>query len=138
MIASLVLPLLLQSAETLPECDDKAAEMGIQQAMNHCAHRDFAVADAELNAQWTITAAAMKQQDAEWATYGVAMDSRPGFFDSLLEAQRAWLAFRDAHCRVDGYTARGGSMEPMLVSFCKTSLTRQRTQQLKDLAEVPY
>ncbi len=138
MIATLILPLVAQAAEPLPECDQKEADMGIQQAMNQCAGRDFAVADAELNAQWKITAAAMKQQDAEWATYGVAMDSRPGFFDSLLEAQRAWLVYRDAHCRVDGYIARGGSMEPMLASLCKAHLTRQRTQQLKDLAEVPY
>jgi uncharacterized protein YecT (DUF1311 family) len=137
MIASLMLPLLLQSSEPLPECDEKAADMGVQQPMNQCAYRDYLIADAELNAQWKITAAAMKARDAEWGRYTIGGDTRPGWFASLLEAQRAWLAYRDAHCRLDGYTARGGSMEPMLVSFCKTHLTRQRTQELKDLIELP-
>lgn len=136
MIATLMLPLLLQSAEPLPECDEKAAEMGIQQPMNQCAYRDFVIADRELNAQWAITVTAMKARDAEWAEYA-SSDARPGWFESLREAQRGWLRYRDAHCRVDGYTARGGSMEPMLVSFCMTNLTRQRTQELRDLAEAP-
>ncbi|MEM9310349.1 MAG: lysozyme inhibitor LprI family protein, partial [Pseudomonadota bacterium] len=64
-------------------------------------------------------------------------DTRPGWFASLLEAQRAWITYRDAHCRVDGYTARGGSLEPLLVSTCKTALTKARTNQLKELAQSP-
>jgi len=78
----------------------------------------------------------MKQRDAEWAEIGSA-DQRPGFFKSLLEAQRGWLRYRDAHCRVDGYAARGGSLEPLLVATCKTRLTRLRTAELKELVEVP-
>lgn len=137
MIASLVLPLLLEAAEPLPECDEKAAEMGVQQPMNQCAQRDFVIADRKLNAQWQITVAVMKARDEAYAPYRDAGDTRPGWLESLREAQRAWLTFRDAHCRIDGYTARGGSMEPMLVSFCKRALTEQRTQQLKELAESP-
>ncbi len=135
MIAPLFLPLLLQSAEPpVPgwNCEDPR----YQQEMNWCAAQDYAAADAELNAQWTITAAAMKAQDASFAEYG-DNDTREGFFESLLEGQRGWLRYRDAHCRLDGYTARGGSMEPMLASFCKANLTRQRTAELKALVEVP-
>jgi uncharacterized protein YecT (DUF1311 family) len=95
------------------------------------------IAESKLNAQWQITAKVMKARDAAYAPYRDAGDTRPGWFESLREAQRAWLVFRDAHCRIDGYTARGGSMEPMLVSFCKRALTEQRTQQLKELAESP-
>jgi uncharacterized protein YecT (DUF1311 family) len=137
MIVSLILPLLAQAAGPLPECDEKAAEMGIQQPMNQCAYRDFLIADQELNVQWKITAEAIKARDTDFAVYAES-DNRPGWFESLREAQRAWLRYRDAHCRVDGYTARGGSMEPMLVSFCKTHLTRQRTEQLRQLAEMPF
>jgi uncharacterized protein YecT (DUF1311 family) len=136
MIATLMLPLLLQSAEPLPECDETAAEMGIQQPMNQCAYRDFVIADRELNAQWAITVAAMKARDAEWAEYA-SSDIRSGWFESLREAQRAWLRYRDAHCRVDGYTARGGSLEAFLAATCKARLTRLRTAELKELAEVP-
>lgn len=134
MISSLILPLLVQMAEPpVPgwNCDDPQ----VQQEMNWCAGRDFEAADERLNAQWKITSAVMKQRDKEWAEIGSA-DKRPGFFPSLLEGQRAWLRYRDAHCRVDGYTARGGTLEPLLVSTCKARLTRMRTEELKALVEV--
>jgi len=116
-------------------CDDPTR----QQEMNWCAGQDYAAADAALNAQWTITSAKMKARDASWNEFADPdMDDRPGWFASLLEAQRAWLTYRDAHCRVDGYTARGGSLEPLLVSTCKTALTQARTGELKELAQSPY
>jgi uncharacterized protein YecT (DUF1311 family) len=134
MIATLILPLMLQSAEPpVPgwNCDDPQ----VQQEMNWCAGRDFAVADERLNAQWKITSEVMKQRDVEWAEID-SSDRRPGFFGSLLEAQRGWLRYRDAHCRVDGYIARGGTLEPLLVSTCKARLTRMRTDELRELVEV--
>lgn len=121
--------------EPLPECDQAKADMGIQQEMNICAHRDYLLADRELNAQWKLTAAKMKALDAE-ADFP-AWDERPGYFDQLLAAQRAWIAFRDAHCASEGYWARGGSLEPLLVSTCKSALTQARTAQLRDLANYP-
>lgn len=138
MISTLLL--FLQSAPaaaTLPQCDQEAAERGIQQDMNICAHRDYLIAHAALNAQWKVTRAKMEARDADWENYKPDYDTRPGWFASLLEAQRAWLTYRDAQCRVDGYTARGGSLEPLLVSTCKTALTEARTQELKELAESP-
>lgn len=138
MIPALFLPLLLQSAPALPECDQAAAELGIQQAMNLCAYRDYLIADAELNAQWKISAAAMKARDTEFVGFGgPEYDRREGYFESLLEAQRAWLRYRDAHCRLDGYSARGGSLETLLASGCSERLTRLRTEELKRLAEGP-
>ena len=60
MTLAFVLPLLLQSAEPLPECNQEEADLGIQPAMNQCAWRDFRIADAELNAQWKVTVAAIR------------------------------------------------------------------------------
>jgi len=150
VIATLILPLLLQSAEPAGDvmrealdatiaqgepnwnCDDPIA----QQEMNYCAGQDFKAADAALNAQWAITSAKMKASDADFTADGSARyDRRAGYFETLLEAQRAWLRYRDAHCLAVGYSARGGRMEPMLESMCKTQLTEERTQQLKDLAQ---
>lgn len=134
MIATLVLAILTQSAEPpVPgwNCNDPIA----QQEMNWCAARDFEVADERLNAQWVITTEVIKRRDAEWAEVG-SNDTRPDYTRSLLEAQRAWLRYRDAHCRVDGYIARGGTLEPLLVSTCKARLTRMRTEELKALVEV--
>jgi uncharacterized protein YecT (DUF1311 family) len=119
-------------------CDQAAADRGVQQEMNICAQHEFLAADEALNAQWRITRKYMRQRDRQW-TQGDAhnWDERPGYFDTLLAAQRAWLIYRDEHCRAEGYGARGGSLEPLLISACKTGLTRIRTGQLRDLAEYP-
>ena len=133
MIATFILPLMLQTTQPpVPDwsCDDPQ----VQQEMNWCAARDFEVADERLNAQWKITAAEMKARDASFVEYG-GNDTREGYFESLLEAQRGWLRYRDAHCRVEGYYARGGSLEPLLVSTCKARLTRMRTEELRELVE---
>jgi len=128
--------LMLGQAASLPVCNSEAAETGVQIEMNICAHRDFLIADAELNEQWSVTRAAMRDRDASRAEYPDG-DDRPGYFETLLEAQRAWLNYRDAHCRSEGYYARGGSLEPLLVSTCKTALTKTRTNQLRELVELP-
>ena len=129
-----MLSLLLILAQTadLPDCNQEKADQGIQREMNICAHRDYLIADAELNAQWKLTRAEMKRRDRE--AVQPDWDDRPGYFDTLLAAQRAWLTYRDAHCRGEGYFARGGSLEPLLVSTCKTALTKDRTDQLRELA----
>ncbi|WP_252257584.1 lysozyme inhibitor LprI family protein [Erythrobacter aurantius] len=125
--------LIAAPGDDLPECNEQAAEMGVQQEMNICAHRDYLIADAALNAQWRLTRQTMQERDSE--AEKPDWDERPGYFDTLLEAQRAWIAYRDAHCRSEGYSARGGSLEPLLVSTCKIHLTELRTAQLRELAE---
>ena len=135
-LGSLLLAAMAQNAVPgdVPPCNQARADQGIQSDLNICAHHEFLKADAELNAQWKKTAKRMKGIDAQ--PYPVE-DGRPGYFEALLASQRAWLAYRDAHCVNEGYWARGGSMEPMLVSFCLASLTNERTEQLRQLAEYP-
>ena len=61
--------------------------------MNHCAGVDYEKADAELNRVWPEYRKAMKERDA--------VQDEPFFKKSaelLLEAQRAWIKYRDAHC----------------------------------------
>ncbi len=147
MIASLILQLLAQAAQP-PNPDWNCDNPMVQQEMNWCTGQDYAAADVELNAQWKITAAIMRERDAGMeADFGPINPVTPheeaaarmaysGHFQTLLEAQRAWLSYRDAHCRLEGYSFFGGSAQPMIVSGCLASLTRQRTQELRDLAEV--
>ena len=127
MIALLLLA--FAPANDVPwNCADPQA----QQEMNWCAAMEFHRADSALNAQWKVTTAEMKQLDIR---DGKQTDGRPGHFAVLLSAQRAWLKYRDAHCDLEGYVFRGGSMEPLLVATCRTELTEARTKQLKDLIE---
>ena len=100
-----------------------------QMDMNTCADKDYQAADAELNAQYKKTRAAMLEIDK-------GLDaSLKGAEKALLAGQRAWIDYRDGECEAEGFAARGGSMEPMLVSGCKANLTRARTKELKQLAD---
>ncbi len=110
----ILLPLLLMAQTTSAdiECDMAEADKGVQSAMNQCAYKDYLIADEALNVQWTKTAATMKARDENFES---VYDKRPGYFTTMLKAQRAWLEYRDAHCTNEGYYARGGSLEPLLV-----------------------
>lgn len=100
-----------------------------QSEMTECAGNDFNKADKALNAQWKLTRAALVETDAN-------LDAeQKGAEKALLKAQRAWIDYRDGHCEAEGFSVRGGSMEPMIVASCKARLTDARTKELKSMAE---
>ena len=125
MIATLALALLAagQPDDGL-NCDDARS----QAEMNACAARDFETADAELNRVWRDSIANARELDRE---PDANADERPSYENTLRDAQRAWLAFRDAQCEWEGYEARGGSMETMIYESCRAALTRERIDQLR-------
>ncbi|NLS15386.1 DUF1311 domain-containing protein [Rhizobium sp. P40RR-XXII] len=112
-----------------PKAD--CANAQTQTDLNVCAVLDFGTADKALNAQCTKTRAAMVAIDADLD------NNMKGAEKALIKAQRAWVDYRDGECEAQGFQARGGSMEPMLVSGCKADLTKKRTKELKDLAAGP-
>ncbi|NNM75338.1 DUF1311 domain-containing protein [Sphingomonas sp. ID1715] len=123
----MILALLISMAmQTEVNCDDAVT----QRDMNFCAGKDYAAADAALNRQWARTSTAMKAADRDFNR----PDGGPGYHAALLAGQRAWLKYRDAHCVSEGYGARGGSMAPMLLNLCLAKLTKERTEQLRQLA----
>jgi uncharacterized protein YecT (DUF1311 family) len=120
---------LLAAQGPAPDCRDPQTQM----EMNACAALDFGQADRELNALWPRAIAAARAADS-----GIdrRYDRRPTSEAKLREAQRAWIAFRDAHCTWQAYgEARGGSMEPMSYDGCRAILTRERIRQLDDGGE---
>ncbi|MBO9698041.1 MAG: DUF1311 domain-containing protein [Sphingopyxis sp.] len=128
MIMTMTFALAAAAQDPEIDCDNAMAQI----ELNACAWKEFERADAAMNAQWKLTAARMKEIDAG---FDRSHDNRPGYFDTLLAAQRAWLTYRDKQCASEGYTMRGGSAEPMVISGCQTQLTEARTKQLKDLIE---
>jgi len=122
--------LLLLAAAPALNCGD--LDRADQATLNMCAYRDFQRADAALNAEWSRVVTEVKQRDRDLDR---SYDRQPGWFDTLLAGQRAWLTFRDKHCELESFQARGGSMQPMLASGCKAALTEARTRQLKSLIE---
>lgn len=130
MIGTFVAALALQASQAgAPRryrCDDPQNQV----EMTACAGIDFERADAELNATWRKAIARARSADREFEDIRGA-DDRPGSEAVLREAQRAWIIFRDAHCTLNGYDARGGTMEPMLYNGCRARITRERTFQLR-------
>ena len=126
----LALPMVLAAAHPAAsqdriDCKDPQA----QQHINYCAAKDYETADAELNAIWKKARDAAREVDKEQE------NDLKGAEKALLSAQRGWIAYRDGHCTLAGFDARGGSMEPMLVSTCMTDLTRKRIGELKEFVE---
>ena len=97
------------------ECD----EDGPQQAMNACALDAYRAADAELNAVYARLRARLPEEERR----------------ELRDVQRAWLAYRDGHCRMEAAEFEGGSMQPLILHGCLAHLTRERTRALKALEE---
>lgn len=100
-----------------------------QQPMNACAAWDFQQADAELNEVYANA--------IEYArtilNYESERDGRGNAEDRLRAAQRAWITLRDEHCTVWGFHMRGGSAEPLLYNGCRATMTRERTEDLRNL-----
>lgn len=126
MIFSTLLALAAATQELDPDCDDPDT------APPTCPQPEFVRAEAALDAQLVLAIARATARDGRLDR---RHDDRPGYADTLQAAQRAWLTYRDQHCASEGYEARGRRSEPVLIVTCKTKLTRQRTEQLKDLGE---
>ena len=124
MIAAL--PALLMLAAQPLDCEDPRN----QAEMNECAALAFQEADVALNETWGEVLAYVRSADREGAP---SFDDRPDGEAMLRQAQRAWVTFRDAHCTVIGYEARGGSMESMIFDGCRARVTRERIEQLRGL-----
>ena len=127
MIAGLLL-LAAASAVDATDCDGNSP----QQMLNICAANAAQAADHELNLVWKRVAVEMKRRDT-----GIdrKTDREPGFFDTLLAGQRAWLTYRDKQCLLASFEMRGGSGAPHIHGGCFHDLTRARIAQLNALTE---
>jgi uncharacterized protein YecT (DUF1311 family) len=129
-----ILLALLLSGSQSPDYQPNCANPETQLDMNLCSARAAAAADAELNRLWPRVREHLQAQDREFATLRSA-DRRPGYWQTALNAQRSWLGYRDRQCALEGYEARGGTLEAMLVALCRERLTRARIVELNAVIE---
>jgi len=107
--------------------DIDCATTSVQMEMNFCAERDWQAADAELNRIYKAVMADMKAMDQSLPP------DLQGAAQTLRDAQRAWITFRDKNCRLAGYPMRGGSAEPLLIYGCLRQMTQDRSAELQAL-----
>jgi Uncharacterized protein conserved in bacteria len=96
-----------------------------QSAMNRCADLDAKEADTDLNRVYQELLTKLKNDD--------------NAMRKLRAAQRAWLAFRDAHLQ-ELYPAKDkqaeyGSIFPMCYAQIAMAMTKERTAQLRRMLE---
>lgn len=87
-----------------------------QAALNQCADTAYRAADAALNERYRQIVA--------------RLEDNPDAHKLLVAAQRAWIDFRDRECAFAASGVAGGSIYPMIVSDCLTTLTEARSAQL--------
>lgn len=112
------------SAQT-PNCDAPADQA---EAMA-CAEQAYAENDAALNKTYKAAMAKMEEVDS------FLSPEMQGAAKSLKNAQRAWIAYRDAACETEGYKFAGGTLETLVVASCLAYLTEERTKHLSDLLQ---
>jgi uncharacterized protein YecT (DUF1311 family) len=128
MLLALVLAAAPPSRD--PRCDsDQTNDLIV------CAGADLAAADAALNAEWKKAWAKAVAQDRNMDAATRAGNGGVTFSQSLLAAQRAWLAYREAQCRFVTYRNFGGRELRIYQAGCRAYLTRQRLQALKEFIE---
>jgi uncharacterized protein YecT (DUF1311 family) len=88
-----------------------------QYEADECAHKEYVAADAELNKAYNRLAS--KLEDREQRA-------------QLKAAELAWIKYRDSNCDFEDSFYKGGTMRPMIESFCKTDMTRARTARLRE------
>ncbi|MCV3206923.1 lysozyme inhibitor LprI family protein [Mesorhizobium sp. YC-39] len=121
-LATLILavPLFTNAARAADDC----ANAQDQATMNECAGKSFTAADKKLN-------------DAYRQIEGRLKDDAAGK-KLLVDAQRAWVAFRDAECNFQGGPRENaGSMYPMVVADCQAALTKDRVRDFENYLNCP-
>jgi uncharacterized protein YecT (DUF1311 family) len=123
MILTLALALAAQAADI--DCDNPGGQL----ENTECVAREFQREDAELNRRRPEWLQRARAADRDFA----GRREGPGYEQVLRDAQRAWIAFRDANCRYDAYSqARGGTLEPLIYENCRLRMTRERIRVLTD------
>ncbi|MGJ7507112.1 lysozyme inhibitor LprI family protein [Variovorax sp. GT1P44] len=94
--------------------------------INDCAQQTLARKDKELNAAYQALVKSLAGTDKSDAT------DYEGTKKLLLQAQRAWVQFRDNDCNAKYTFYAGGTIRDITALTCKIEHTEQRTKELKD------
>ena len=118
-LSLLLFPILLSAvgAKTQKERQiHPCEERGSQAEASGCAHQEYVAADAELNKVYNRLAAKLDAEDR-----------------ALLKASElSWIKYRDSNCEFESSRYKGGTMRPMIESFCLTRVTKARTAELRE------
>jgi uncharacterized protein YecT (DUF1311 family) len=116
--------LLLASIGAAHADDCKDANTTVQ--MNECMMKQARSADATLNETYRRVMASFKGAD-DAASQSYPASTRA----ALMDAQRAWVKYRDADCKAVYNQWKGGTIRDVMQLGCMKDRTEQRTRELK-------
>ena len=119
----LLAPVLLSAAGAKTQKERQiqpCEERGSQAEASGCARREYEAADAELNKAYNRLAGVLDAQEKAL----------------LKESELAWIKYRDSTCEFESSQYKGGTMRPMIESFCLTRVTKARTAELREQFEL--
>ncbi|MDX8352354.1 lysozyme inhibitor LprI family protein [Cognatiyoonia sp. IB215182] len=93
-----------------------------------CISAETAVWDAILNEEYQALRAAFEGQDG-----GVGGATSDELLIALRDAQRAWIAFRDADCGLRYTLYQGGTIRSIVAANCHMTTTARRALALRDM-----
>lgn len=108
--------LLACMAQDLSAAEKDCAGAASTAEMRTCANKLYEAADAELNQVYRQLASRLADNKRR---------------DKLKAAQQAWVAFRNKNAAFVASEAEDGTLYPLLEVTEMTSMTKQRTEQLK-------
>jgi uncharacterized protein YecT (DUF1311 family) len=88
-----------------------------QFGLDQCANASYQKADAALNGVYKQIVRRLKDDAATTKL--------------LVQAQKAWIGYRDAECTFATSASAGGSIYPMEFSICLEAQTKKRTDDLR-------
>jgi uncharacterized protein YecT (DUF1311 family) len=111
ILAAIVLSTAAANAQDCANAQDQAT-------LNQCAGAAFEKADKQLNEAYKQITQRLKDNAESHKL--------------LVEAQRAWVAYRDAECNFQGGPIdQAGSIYPTIVANCKAVLTENRLEDFR-------
>jgi len=119
MILSLTLLLLTPPP---PDCRNPGT-WATQTVPQECAVRPLEIPETEMNR--ALAEAVRELRAIDRANRGLNAEQK------LMASQRAWIAYRGAHCALAGLQAIDVDLQGTLVDRCRVEMTEQRTMDLR-------
>jgi uncharacterized protein YecT (DUF1311 family) len=115
--------LLLTASWTPPPCPFHSKAQ-----LDECAEHDLAAAERDLTNAWQKAMRRLKAINPQ----STSAISASGFKDLAAE-QKAWRAWRDAHCAVVSYGLEHTSVDRSVRLDCMTGMTRDRIKEIEEM-----
>lgn len=125
LLAACTLPAVAQSAPQATAAADPCATQRNTIEINQCAQQTQKDADRRLNEAYQALVKSLVPRGADDDTDYAAVRKR------LVEAQRAWITFRDSDCEAKLKFWESGTIRGAVYQGCLTERTEQRIKELK-------